>query len=171
MSLGGNLWAIFRACAVLRPTPVKKCAHSKKKEENSMHFKRVSFSRLFVGEDGRGNINPFIAGGKEIDAFDDFFPSPTPPPSKRPFFAYLYNSRHTTSSPVAGKRGREKKSLFWGGLRRACFAWQTVEGRRDCVLAFLHENWGGRGGILLKPTVANYIEVTFLHSRYLKRRV
>ncbi len=39
----------------------------------------------------------------------------SPSPSKRPFFAYLYNSRHTTSSPAAGKGGRKKKSLFWGG--------------------------------------------------------
>ena len=131
-----------------------------------MHFKRVSFSRLFVG--GRRNINPFIAGGKEIDAFDDFsFPSSF----QRPFFAYLYNSRHTTSSPVAGKGGKEEEISFLRGMRRACSAWQTVEGRRDCVLAFLHENWGGRGEILLKPTLANYIEVTFLHLRYLKRRI
>ena len=132
-------------------TPVKKCAHSKKKTQcisNALAF------HDFLWEGGRGNINPFIAGGgKEIDAFDDFFPFSF----KTPLFCISVQfSPHNFLS--RGGEGREEEEIsFLGGMRRACFAWQTVEGSRDCVLAFLHENWGGRGGILLKPTVANHV--------------
>ncbi len=96
-------------------------ALEKKKEKNQCISNALAFHD-FLWEGGRTNINPFIAGGKEIDAFDDFFPRTPPPPSKAypaPFL-HIYTILATQLPFPAGKEGR--RNLFFRAMRRACFA-------------------------------------------------
>ncbi len=118
MSLGGNLWAIFRARAAVRPTMRKTCTHSRKKmralEKKKKKTQCISNALAFhdfLWEGGGISIH----SSQEERKLMHLMIFPSPPLSNAPFL-HIYTILATQLPlPWRGREGRKKKSLFWGG--------------------------------------------------------